>query len=142
MKRLTAGLAVSALATAATVLGMAAPALASSPTCRVTAHTPYLSVGDVTALGDVSCSATATYTFTVTLWRNNGNGTYKSYPYTYKNLVDTGGTFDNFTTCVTGNGTRQWHTEVSISWKIYHGSSLQASGSSSSNSSDIDLGCN
>lgn len=141
MNRLAAGLAASALATTATVFGFTGTAFATSPTCTATGEKPSTGGGNVVGYGDINCTATATFTLTTKLWRNNGNGTYSSWSNKDSNQVTTWESQGVGTPCVSGVGTRQWHSEAIISWKIYNGSSLQASGSSYNNSPDVNLNC-
>ena len=76
----------------------------------------------------------------VYLIRNNANGKYSSWTSKPVQDIATADGGDAETTCTSG-GTRQWHTEAIISWKIYNGSALIASGSGYDNSSDADLSC-
>ena len=139
MKRFTAGLAVSALAASA-VLGVGAPAIAASPTCTASALNPAIVGGEIYGQGQIHCTVTATFTLTVKLWRNDGDGSFSHWSRSWTEVGETYGQ-DVETACVAGAGTRQWHTEAVISWKIYDGSNLQASGSGYDNSSDVNINC-
>jgi hypothetical protein len=141
MKRIAAGLAASVLAASATVFGFAGPALAVSPTCTATAEKPFIDGENVFGYGDINCTAKASFTITAKLWRNNGDGTYKSWSGTYADQVASWETRPAATYCAGGTGVRQWHTESIISWKIYSGSSVEASGNSYNNSPDVNLDC-
>jgi hypothetical protein len=136
MKRFAAGLAASVLATSATVFVFTGTAFATSPTCTATGDEPFIGgvvVGDegkVNGYGEIECTqkAKANYTLTTKLWRNNGDGTYSSWSSTDTQKLSNSGAQETGTTCRAGTGTLQWHIEAIISWKVYNGSSLVASG--------------
>lgn len=139
MNRLAAGLAASALATSGAVFACTGTAMAASPTCRAAADAPRHNGGYIAGVGWIHCSQLATFTLTTKLWRNNSNGTYTSWTNASSDVETDEGLSSN-AACTSG-GARQWHTEAIISWKIYNGSSLEASGSSYDNSSDVNIAC-
>ena len=139
MNRLTAGLAAAALTTSVAVFGFSGAAQATSPTCAVTADPPWISNGKVWGAGYLSCTQTADFTLTTILWRNNGNG-YTSFKKSFsgENAIKY---LEVSTTCKSGAGSRQWHTEATIDWEILGSGGVIAQGKSVNNSSDVSLNC-
>lgn len=138
MKRLAAGVLAFMLATSIAVFTSSTAAEASSPYCTTTANNPFVDT-DIQGFGQINCTQQATVNQTVYLWRYNGDGTYTGYHRSYSGLVTDGYGYVT-TPCVKGYS-RIWHTESSISWKIYSGANLVASGSTYDNSGTVSLPC-
>lgn len=137
---LAAGLVASVVATSLAVLTFSPAAQATSPDCYASADNPYASGGHVNGEGWIFCSQTAKFTLTTKLWRYDGNGVYTGFSTGPYNGVDTYTGIGEVTTCV-GGASRIWHTESIISWKIYSGANLVASGSGYDNSGTVSLPC-
>jgi hypothetical protein len=140
MNRLAAGLAAAALTTSVAVFAFSGAAQATSPSCTVTADPPWVTSGKVWGAGYLSCTQTADFTLTTILWRNNGNGSYASFKKSFsgENAIKY---LEVSTTCKSGAGSRQWHTEATIDWEILGSGGVIAQGKSVNNSSDVSLNC-